>query len=67
MKPDFLVLVAADGDYVPIVLGLREEGIRTTLITNLSMAAAELKRACYSISDMWKVIEIASSTEEEWT
>ena len=33
LKPDFLVLVAADGDYAPLVWGLREEGIRTLPVT----------------------------------
>lgn len=63
LKPDVLVLVAADGDYAPLVWGLREEGIRTRLVTDLqsspSPVANELKRAVYRVEDMWDLAEKA--------
>lgn len=57
LKPDFLVLVAADGDYAPLVWGLREEGIRTKLITHERRAAKELLSAVYSVSDLYDVLK----------
>lgn len=65
LKPDFLVLVAADGDYAPLVWGLREEGIRTKLITDETRLAPELRSACYSVSDVFKVVENATSNPVE--
>ena len=57
LKPDFLVLVAADGDYAPLVWGLRGEGIRTKLITDLTCVSPELEAACYSVSNLFNVLE----------
>ncbi len=57
LKPDFLVLVAGDGDYAPLVWGLRDEGIRTKLITDLTSVAPELKAAVYSVSDIFNVLQ----------
>ncbi len=63
LKPDLLVLLAADGDYAPLVWGLREEGIRTRLISDLqsspSPLANDLRRSVYSVEDMWKLAETA--------
>ena len=56
LKPDFLVLVAADGDYAPLVWGLREEGIRTKLISDPTILSSELRNSSYSISDMFNVL-----------
>ena len=56
LKPDFLVLVAADGDYAPLVWGLREEGIRTKLITDSIILSSELRNAAYSVSDLYNVL-----------
>lgn len=66
LKPDFLVLVAADGDYAPLVWGLREEGIRTKLITAYEYLAPELQRAVYSTSDIWKVMEKATAESDDY-
>ena len=56
LKPDFLVLVAADGDYAPLIWGLREEGIRTKLITDSIILSSELRNAAYSVSDLYNVL-----------
>ncbi len=52
LRPDFLVLVAADGDYAPMVWELRYEGIRTEVVATQNALAAELKRASYSVVDL---------------
>lgn len=57
LKPDFLVLVAADGDYAPLVWGLREEGIRTKLISDPGSLAHELRSAVYSVSSLFNVMK----------
>lgn len=57
LKPDFLALLAADGDYAPLVWGLREEGIRTKLITDFASLAPDLRRAAYSVSSFHNVLE----------
>ncbi|MDE2578631.1 MAG: NYN domain-containing protein [Hyphomicrobiales bacterium] len=64
LKPDFLVLVAADGDYAPLVWGLREEGIRTKLITDTTGVARELRAAAYSISDIFNILQQLGVAEE---
>jgi len=56
LRPDFLVLVAADGDYAPLVWGLREEGIRTKLITDPAACASDLRAAVYSVSNIFNVL-----------
>ena len=56
LRPDFLVLVAADGDYAPLVWGLREEGIRTKLITDPAALASDLRAAVYSVSNSFNVL-----------
>lgn len=57
LKPDFLVLVASDGDYAPLVWGLREEGIRTKLISDPHNLASELRAAVYSLSSLHSVLD----------
>lgn len=57
LKPDFLVLVASDGDYAPLVWGLREEGIRTKLISDPHNLASELRAAAYSVSSIFSVLD----------
>jgi hypothetical protein len=57
LKPDFLVLVATDGDYAPLVWGLREEGIRTKLISDPHNLASELRAAAYSVSSLNSVLD----------
>jgi hypothetical protein len=57
LKPDFLVLVAADADYAPLLWGLRNEGIRTKLITDPSNVSPELEKAAYSVSNLFSVLQ----------
>lgn len=65
LKPDFLILVAADGDYAPLVWGLREEGIRTKLITDPSSLAPELKAAAYSTSNIFNIVKKVTGPVDE--
>lgn len=65
LKPDFLVLVAADGDYAPLVWGLREEGIRTKLIASPENLSHDLRDASYSVSDLFKVVERATALQDD--
>jgi uncharacterized LabA/DUF88 family protein len=52
LKPDFLLFVAADGDYAPMIWELRYEGIRTEVVANAGSLANDLKRAAYSVIDV---------------
>lgn len=52
LKPDFLLFVAADGDYSPMIWELRYEGIRTEVVANAGSIANDLKRAAYSVIDV---------------
>lgn len=52
LRVDFVVLVAADGDYAPLVWQLRDEGIRTHVVARPDTLAADLRRAAYSVQDM---------------
>lgn len=52
LRPDFVVLAAADGDYAPMVWELRSAGIRTEVLARPQMLASELRRAAYSIIDL---------------
>lgn len=47
IRPDYVVLFAADGDYAPLVEMLRREGIRTEVVASASMLANDL--ACHSV------------------
>lgn len=57
LKPDFLTLVAADGDYAPMVEALRDEGIRTEVVASSSMLASDLKRVAYSVVDLDDILD----------
>jgi hypothetical protein len=52
LKPDFLVLFAGDGDYVPMVRELRHFGVRTEIVTRNSILASDLRRVAYSVIDI---------------
>ena len=52
LRPDFLVLAAADGDFAPMVWELRNEGIRTEVLARPQMLASDLRRAAYSVIDL---------------
>ena len=52
LRPDFLILVAADGDYAPMVEALRDEGIRTDVMAADEMLASELARVAYRVIDI---------------
>lgn len=51
IRPDFVVLFAGDGDFAPLVWGLRREGIRTEVIASEMNLASELRRAAFNIID----------------
>ena len=52
LKPDFLVLVAADGDFAPLVMGLREEGVRTEIVADADALASDLRRVAFNWIDL---------------
>src|SRR5262249_44269411 len=52
LKPDFLVLVAADGDFAPLVMGLREEGVRTEIVADADALANDLLRVALHWIDL---------------
>lgn len=52
LRPDFVVLAAADGDFAPMVWELRNVGIRTEVMARPQMLASDLRRAAYSIIDL---------------
>ena len=56
LKPDFLVLVAGDGDYRAMVEGLRSEGVRTEVIAPISNLASDLRRVCVNVIDLDDVL-----------
>lgn len=51
LRPDFVLLFAADGDFVPMVEMLRTEGIRTEVVASSDMLASELKRHAVNVVD----------------
>lgn len=51
LKPDFVLLFAADGDFAPMVEMLRAEGIRTEVVAAHDMLASELKCQAANIID----------------
>lgn len=56
-RPDFVVLVAADGDYAPMVEALRDEGIRTEVVAAPTMLASELIRQSFNVVNLDHVLE----------
>lgn len=56
IRPTFLTLCAADGDYAPLVAGLRREGIRTEIIADHDCLAADLRRVAYAVIDMRELL-----------
>lgn len=57
LRPDFVTLVAADGDYAPMVEALRDEGIRTEVVASPKMLASDLRRHAFSVVDMDDVLQ----------
>jgi uncharacterized LabA/DUF88 family protein len=55
LRPDFLILVGADGDYAPMLWELRSEGVRTEVVAVPNTLAGELKRASYSYVDLEQI------------
>ncbi len=51
LRPDYLMLFAADGDFAPMVELLRCEGIRTEIVAPTDSLAGELKRHATKIHD----------------
>ena len=56
LRPDFLVLAAADGDFAPMVWELRNVGIRTEVMARPECLASDLRRAAYSVIDLDEVL-----------
>ena len=56
LRPDFVVLAAADGDFAPMVWALRDAGIRTEILARPQMLASDLRRAAYSVIDLDAVL-----------
>ncbi len=57
LRPDFLVLVAADGDYAPMIEALRDEGIRTEVAASAEMLAGDLRRHAVRVLDLEAILE----------
>ena len=51
LRPRYLMLFAADGDFAPLVEVLRGEGIRTEIVAPLDTLASELKRHATRVID----------------
>ena len=51
LRPDFVLLFAADGDFAPMVELLRNEGIRTEVVAPLDMLATDLRRYASNVVD----------------
>jgi hypothetical protein len=49
LRPEFLQLVGADGDYGPLVWELRSEGIRTEVVATSNALATDLRKAAANI------------------
>lgn len=56
LRPQFVVLVAGDGDYAPLVWALREEGMRTEVVADPYSLAADLRRAAYSSTSLRDIL-----------
>lgn len=61
LRPDFVTLVAADGDYAPMVEALRDEGIRTEIVASLTMLASDLKRQAFNVVDLDELLQSIQS------
>lgn len=57
LRPDFVTLVAADGDYAPMVEALRDEGIRTEVVASPKMLASDLRRHAFAVVDMDEILQ----------
>ncbi|NWH06443.1 NYN domain-containing protein [Desulfobacter latus] len=57
LRPDFLTLVAADGDFSPMVEELRREGIRTEVVASAHMLASDLKKVAWNVIDLDNILE----------
>lgn len=58
LRPDFLLLVAADGDYAPMVEALRDEGIRTEVAAAPDMLAGDLRRHAVKVIDLDGILDL---------
>jgi hypothetical protein len=57
LMPDYLVLVASDGDYRPLIEELRSNGIRTEVVSPMQTLSNDLRRVCVNVIDMDNVLE----------
>ena len=56
LRPDFVILVASDGDYTPMVEALRDEGIRTEVVATVPLLANDLRRRAVRVVDLDEVL-----------
>jgi hypothetical protein len=64
LRPDFLVFVAGDADYAPMLWELRHEGIRTEVVADEESLALELKRVAYNCIDLCELLDNSETNEE---
>ncbi|WP_077072942.1 NYN domain-containing protein [Mailhella massiliensis] len=57
LRPDFVLLFAADGDFAPMVEILRGEGIRTEVVASPTMLASELIRQAVNTVDYDEMLQ----------
>ncbi|MDR1778072.1 MAG: NYN domain-containing protein [Desulfovibrio sp.] len=57
LRPDFVILVASDGDYTPMVEALRDEGIRTEVVASFPLLANDLRRHAVRVVDLDEVLD----------
>lgn len=62
LRPDFVVLAAADGDFAPMVWELRNEGVRTEVLARAGNLASDLRRAAYSVIDLDDLLDTLGGT-----
>ena len=65
LKAEYVVLMAADGDYAPMIEALRTEGIRTEVVAPEYMLSNDLRRYAIKVIDYNTVLQgIAKSSPE---
>jgi len=57
LRPDFVILVASDGDYAPVVEALRDEGIRTEVVASVHLLVNDLRRHAVKVIDLDNMLE----------
>lgn len=62
LRPDYLILVAGDGDFAPLVEELRLRGVRTEVVGDYASVASELRRKARAVIDLNEVLEQLKAT-----